>query len=300
MIDCVLIIVAYQSAGEVRELIDSVPEAVGALSWSAVVVNNSPSDDLSAVLEPYPQVTVVTPGENLGYSGGLNVGVAAAEPSRLIVFLNPDLTLDPGSLQALADALAGSGKVAAAVPAILDERGGTRHSLRREPSLRGALGEALFGDRWPNRPSTFSETVREAASYRSSHPVDWATGAALMVQRDVVSAVGEWDSRRFFLYSEEIDYCRRIRERGGQIWFTPLATVRHRESGSGSSPALDALLEVNKVRYYRKWHPALPGVGFALVTILRNALRAHRPNSRAALIALLSRRARAALPGGAR
>lgn len=300
MIDCVLVIVAYQSAGEIRELIDSVPDAAGALSWNAVVVNNSPADDLSAALEPYPQVTVVTPGDNLGFSGGLNAGVAAALPSRLIVFLNPDLTLGAGSLQALADAIADSDTISAAVPAILDERGQIRNSLRREPSLRTALGEALFGDRWPNRPAALSETVRDAASYRRAHPVDWATGAALMVRRDVVSAVGEWDSRRFFLYSEEIDYCRRLRETGGQIWFTPRATVRHRESGSGSSPALDALLEVNKVRYYRKWHPALPSVGFALVTILRNALRIHRPNARLALAALLSRRARAALPGGLR
>ncbi|MEX1079877.1 MAG: glycosyltransferase family 2 protein [Homoserinimonas sp.] len=301
MIDCVLVIVAYQSAGEIRELLESVPDAAGALSWSAVVVNNSPSDDLGAVVEPYPEVTVVTPGENLGYSGGLNAGVAAAEPSRLIFFLNPDLILHPGALRALADAVTGSdGAVSAAVPTILDQRGGLRHSLRREPSLPGALGEALFGNHWANRPPALTEIVRDAASYRSPHPVEWATGAAMMVRRDMVSAVGEWDSSRFFLYSEETDYCNRIREQGGQIWFTPGAQVRHREAGSGSSPALDALLEVNKVRYYRKWHAALPAVAFALVTILRNALRAHRPSSRAALIALLSRRARSALPGGAR
>lgn len=300
MIDCVLVIVAYQSAGEIRELIASVPDAAGALSWSAVVVNNSPSDDLSAVLESYPQVRVITPGENLGYSGGLNAGLAAAEPSRLIVFLNPDLTLDPGSLQALADTIAGSDSIGAAVPAILDEAGRLRHSLRREPSLRGALGDALFGDHWPGRPAMLSETVRDAASYRSPHPVDWATGAALMVRRDLVDAVGEWDSARFFLYSEETDYCRRIRLQAGQIWFTPRATVRHSEGGSGNSPALDALLEVNKVRYYRKWHAALPGAGFAVATVLRNALRVHRASGRTALIALLSRRARAALPGGRR
>lgn len=164
----------------------------------------------------------------------------------------------------------------------------------------GTLGDALFGAHWLGRPGALTEIVHDPAQYRLPHPVDWATGAALMVRREVVSAVGAWDSARFFLYSEETDYCRRIRERGGQIWFTPHATVRHRESGSGSAPELDALLELNKVRYYRKWHPGLPSVAFALVALLRNALRAHRPSSRAAMAALVSRHARAALPGGQR
>jgi N-acetylglucosaminyl-diphospho-decaprenol L-rhamnosyltransferase len=301
MIDCVLVIVAYNSAGDVRDLLDSVPDAAGALSWNAVVVNNSPLDDLGEVLKPYPQVTLVTPGENLGFSGAVNVGLAAAQPSRLVAILNPDLTLEPRSLQALADAVGGhAGTVSAAVPAILDEHGETRRSLRREPSLTGALGEALFGDHWPNRPRLLAETVRDPAQYLHPHPVDWATGAALMVRRDVVDSVGEWDSTRFFLYSEETDYCRRIREHGGQVWFTPDAAVCHREAGSGSSAQLDALLEVNKVRYFRKWHPAVPSAGFAFLTVFRSALRSHRPSSRAALRALLSPRVRAALPGGSR
>jgi N-acetylglucosaminyl-diphospho-decaprenol L-rhamnosyltransferase len=300
MIDCVLIIVAYNSAGDIRELLDSVPDAAGALSWSAVVVNNSPSDELAAVLEPYANVTLITPGDNLGYSGGLNAGLAAAEPSRLVAFLNPDLSLDPGSLVSLASAVTNTPGTVAAVPAIFDEDGRARTSLRREPSIAGTLGDALFGNHWPGRPSALTEIVRNPAQYRVPHSVDWATGAALMVRRDVVDAVGEWDAMRFFLYSEETDYCRRIRERGGQIWFTPHATVRHRESGSGSAPELDALLEVNKVRYYRKWHAAVPSFAFALVALLRNGLRAGRPSSRATLAALVSRRARTALPGGQR
>lgn len=298
MIDCVLIIVAYNSAGDIRELLDSVPDAAGALSWSAVVVNNSPHDDLSAALRPYRNVTLVTPGGNLGYSGGLNAGMRAAGPSRLIAFLNPDLTLDPGSIATLASAV--TGPVSASVPTILDEGSAPRRSLRREPSITRSLGEALFGDHWPGRPSALAEIVRDDDAYRNAHGVDWATGAAMMVSREVAASVGDWDSDRFFLYSEEIDYCRRIRAGGGQIWFTPDATVRHRESGSGASPELDALLEVNKVRYYRKWHAAVPSAVFAAVALLHNALRAHRPNARAALAALVSSRARTALPGGSR
>jgi len=296
MIDCALVVVAYDSARDVPQLLGTAADAAGGLSWRAVVVDNAAEAALAGALAPWPEASLVEPGRNLGYSGGLNAGLRAAGPSRFVAFLNPDLTLEPGSLEALVSALADSPDAAAAVPAIRDEHGAVRRSLRREPTILRALGEALFGDRWAGRPAALAEVVRGAGDYCRAHPVDWATGAALLVRREVADAVGEWDAETFFLYSEEVDYCRRIRDRGHSILFVPDAVVRHRESGSGSAPALDALLEVNKVRYYRKWHSAPAAALFALVAVLNSALRPHRAGHRAALAALLSRSARAALP----
>lgn len=82
--------------------------------------------------------------------------------------------------------------------------------------------------------------------------------------------------------------------------FTPAAVVRHRGSGSGSSPQLDALIEINKLRYFRKWHGPLASSIFATVLVMHNVVRPHRAGSRAALRALLSARARTELPGGRR
>ena len=111
--------------------------------------------------------------------------------------------------------------------------------------------------------------------------------------------VGPWDADRFFLYSEETDYCRRIRKSGHDIRFEPRAVVVHRGAGSGTSDELHALMEVNRVRYYRKWHSAPATAAFAGITVLHNLARVRRTRNRAALQALLSVRARAALPGGA-
>lgn len=297
MIDCLLIIVSYRSAPDIAQLLDTVPAAAGDLVWRAVVVNNEPTDDLAPVLAGHPEVELVESGANVGYAGGINRALVGATASRWTVFLNPDLRLEPGALAGMA---AAAGDADAVTPAIVDDRGHPQWSLRREPTILGSLGDALFGDRWPGRPARLGERVRDPRAYASSGTTDWATGAALLVPTPLVRAVGLWDERRFFLYSEEADYCRRLRASGASIRFQPDAVVRHRGAGSGTSDALHALQEVNRVRYFRKWHGPLTSTGFAGAVILKGVLRAYQPRSRAALRALLSPTARATLPGGLR
>lgn len=298
MLDFSIIVVSYHSADDLPGLLASVDAAAAGAKWHVTIVNNAPDEPLAPLLADNDRVSVVEAAANLGYSGGLNLGRAQASRSRWTVFLNPDLTLHPGSLQALGAALDAGEE--AAVPLVVDAHGHRQNSLRREPSLVAAIGDALFGDSWSSRPQALSETIRNPASYTHAHPVEWATGAALAIRTEVADAVGDWDDRRFFMYSEETDYARRIRERGGSIGFEPGAVVEHRAGGSGSSPELDALLEVNKMRYFRKWHgPVASGV-FGLILVGRNLIRLHQPGARAAVRALLSRRARAGLPGGPR
>lgn len=296
MIDLAILIVAYRSANDLPTLLSGVAAAAGGLDWRALIVDNYGEDALSAGEDS--RVSIVRSGSNLGYSGGLNFALAHAPASRFTVFLNPDLELQPGSLAALVDACSAVG-VGAAVPLVLDPAGSAQPSLRREPSTLRSLGEAVFGDHWPGRPAFLSEMMRDPASYRTGSSVDWATGAALVVSADVVAAVGPWDAARFFLYSEETDYARRIRAHGYRIAFTPSAIVHHRGAGSGSSAELDALLSVNKVRYYRKWHGPLASSAFFAVAVTHNVLRLSRPSARLSLRALFSAPARSALPGGA-
>lgn len=297
MIDCAVIIVAYQSAGDLPGLLASVPAAAGSMSWHAVVVDNYGLDGVDEIVGHRPDVAVIHSSGNLGYSGGLNLGLGHAPPSRFTAFLNPDLVLEPEALSNLAEVCAGD--CAAAVPLVVDDAGVPSPSLRREPSLPGALGEALFGDHWAARPRWLAEMVRGTSPYQRLTTIHWATGAALLVRTDVLAEIGPWDADRFFLYSEETDYFRRIRASGREVRFTPNAVVRHRGAGSGTSIDLAVLQLVNKVRYYRKWHGRLPTAAFFAVAVLHCVLRAGRPESRAGLRALFSSRARAALPGGA-
>lgn len=297
MIDCLLIVVSYRSSADITGLLATVPAAMGDLSWTTLVVNNDPADDLRDVVAAHPGTELVESGANLGYAGGINRGLADAPPSRWVVFLNPDLRLGPGAVATMAVA---SGARDAVVPTLVDDAGLLQHSLRREPSVLGSLGDALLGGRWPERPPALGEMITRSTAYACPRSVDWATGAALLVPSGIVRRVGAWDADRFFLYSEETDYCRRVRRTGAVIRFIPEAVVTHRGGGSGTSEALHALQEVNRVRYFRKWHSRSGTAPFAAVVILNNLLRCHRSRSRVALRALLAPHARRALPGGNR
>lgn len=297
--DCTAIIVTYNSAADVGGLLDSLPAAADGLRVRVLVVDNDSADDIAAVVARYPGVHLVPSGGNLGYSGGINVGRRHLGPTRAVLILNPDLRAAPGSIRRLCAALTEPG-VGAVVPRMLGEDGHTSPSLRREPSLLRSAADGLLGAKWRNRPAALSEMVWRTDAYDVPANVDWATGAALLIAIEADQRVGAWDEERFFLYSEETDYCRRLREAGYVVRYLPDAVVTHKGAGSGTGPALVALTAVNKVRYYRKYHGRVASAAFRLVVIGTQLLRANRPGQRRALQALLSERRWAELPGPSR
>ena len=294
--DCSVVIVTHNSGADVGQLLDSLPAAADGLALRVVVVDNGSRDDTARVVAAFRGVTLVPSGGNLGYAGGINVGRAHAGPTRSVVVLNPDLRLGPGTLRRLYDA-AVPGSAGAAVPRIVDGRGVLFHSLFREPTVLRALGDALLGAKWPGRPGWLSETVWSAAQYERAGDAAWATGAVLLITAEADAAVGPWDDARFFLYSEETDYCRRLRGAGFVIRYVPEATAMHRGGGSGTGPDLVALTQLNRLRYFRKYHGRLAATVFTAAVVLSEVVRLHRPENRRALRAVLSRRGRAGLPG---
>lgn len=294
--DCSVLIVTYNSAAHVGPLLDSLPAAADGLALRVVVVDNASQDGTARVVAARAGVTVVASDRNRGYAGGINVGRRHLGPHRSVAILNPDLRLEPGALRRLHET-AVQPHAGAAVPRMLDEGGALSPSLCREPTITRAIGDALLGAKWPGRPGWLSEIVWSAAEYERPCDAEWATGAALVIARDVDADVGPWDDTRFFLYSEETDYCRRLRRAGYTIRYVPEAVVIHRGGGSGASVDLAALTQVNRLRYYRKHHGRIASAAFGGAVLLSEVIRVRRPENRRALRALLSRRSRAGLPG---
>jgi GT2 family glycosyltransferase len=293
-VDCAVLVVTYNSVADVGGLLDSLPAAAAGLTLRTVVVDNGSTDGTVELLRGRPDVRLVVAGANLGYAGGINLARGHAGPCDSVLVVNPDLTLAPGTIAELAEVLRDPA-VGVAVPMILNPDGGLEQSLRREPSLSRAIGDALLGRRLAWRPHWLSEMVRCERAYASQRSVDWATGAAALISAACDAAVGPWDER-FFLYSEEVDHAARVRAAGFRIEYVPTARARHRAGGSGSSDALVALMAVNRVRYVAKRGR---GAGiFRAVVALHELLRARDPSHRLALRTVLNRSRWEALPGG--
>jgi GT2 family glycosyltransferase len=286
-VDCAIVIVTYNSSADVDDLLDSIDAGAGGLSVRTIVVDNASTDDTVGRVRSHPDVQCIETGANTGYAAGINTGRAAAGPYRSLLVLNPDLRVEPGAIRSLFEA-AREPAVGIAVPVLRDPDGTVQRSLRREPTLGRALGEALFGDHLPARPEGLSEMVRDDDAYRRAHDVDWATGAAFLVTAACDEAVGPWDAR-FFMYSEEVDYARRARRAGFRVTFVPDAVAVHHEGGSGASDDLVALMAVNRVRLFREQHGAAPAAAYRAVLVLHALLRWGDSGQRAARGALTGR-----------
>jgi GT2 family glycosyltransferase len=291
-VDCAVVVVTYDSERDVARLLDSLPAAAAGLSVRTIVVDNGSADGTVALVRDRGDATVVESGANLGYAGGINVGRRFTGACDAVLLVNPDLVLEPGAIAELWTTLS-KPAVGAAVPMLVGLDGHREDTLRREPSVPRALGDALLGRRLPRRPGWLSETVRGERAYARPHPVAWAGGAAIMVSAACDEAVGDWDER-FFLYSEEVDYAARVRAAGLRIQYVPTARARHREGGSGSTAQLVALQAVNRIRYVEARGGRARA--FRAAVALHELLRSRDAGHRLALRTVLRRSRWTALP----
>lgn len=291
-------IVTYNSADDVGDLLDSVRADAGELRLAVLVADNASADDTVAVARRHaPEALVFDTGGNIGYAAAINSALARLDGSRPVLILNPDAAVAPGAIATMLESL--EGDVGAVVPRFVGDDGAVSLSLRREPSLSAALGDALVGARLRSRPGRFAETVFDPAPYEMPHEVEWATGAALLLSPAAMAAVGAWDEQ-FFLYSEETDYFRRLRDAGFRIMYTPGAVIRHSEGGSGASSRLDALMAVNRIRYIRKHRSRPYAAAYRGLVVLGEVLRIGVPGHALALRSVARESSWGELPGPSR
>lgn len=282
-VECAIVIVAYNSERDITKLLESLPAAGVGLTTRTIVVDNGSSDATIDLVRSHAGVTCVATGANLGYAGGINVGRRQAGEYSALLVLNPDVILGPGAIREMVSALHDP-TVGIVAPRLLNRQGEWFPSLRRFPTLARAVGDGLLGRRLGRRPAGLSETIWQRESYELQHPVDWATGAALLVSAACDRAVGPWDEQ-FFLYSEETDYAVRARNAGFRMEYVPTARVFHDGGGSGQSAALTALMAISRVRYIEK-HGRWP-LAYWAALIVAEFLRSGDPGHRTALKMLL-------------
>lgn len=284
-----VIIVTHNSAAVLPGLLDSLPAGLeGVKEFQTIIVDNESADSsIDIALDHAIRPRVIRAGRNAGYAAGINLGGAAAGPNSDLLVLNPDIRLLPGSVRLLIDRLKDP-SVGVAVPRILAEDGTTRWSLRREPSVLRSWTAAVLGGRLAGRLGN-GELIGDPATYDREVFVEWATGAILAIAARARAIVGDWDES-FFLYMEEVDYLRRVRECGLSVAYVPQARAVHLEGEYNENARLSALLAANRIRYHRRHHGRVSTALFRLSIIVGEGVRIFRgpPGHKAALRAALT------------
>jgi len=284
-----VLVVTHDSASQLPGFFDALADGAAGVEHEVVVADNASRDgspDLVRMLRP--DANVVAVGDNRGYAAGVNAALAVARARDAVLVCNPDVRLGASAIGRLRAALARPG-VGVSAPRTTTATGRLVPSLRRDATVRRVLGEAVLGGTRASQYAGWSQIVGDAASYDVPHAVEWASGAVLLCSRACVDAVGPWDES-FFMYSEEVDFQLRARERGFTVWYQPDATAVHEGGALHTSRELWALQMRNKVRLFRRRHGALHTAAYRGAWVAYETIRLPVGNGihRSGLRALLS------------
>lgn len=204
--------------------------------------------------EEFPQVRVIANSENLGFTVGNNQGIAASR-GRYILLLNPDTEIVDHALAMMVEYMDGHPQVGALGPQLLNPDGSIQSSRRRFPTVATAFLESTILQQWsPHNRVTRHYYMADRPDHEIQE-VDWVTGACLLARREAIEEVGLLDES-FFMYSEELDWCRRIKAQEWKVVYLPTARVIHH--GAQSSEQVKSFQHIqfqrSKIRYFRKHH----------------------------------------------
>jgi N-acetylglucosaminyl-diphospho-decaprenol L-rhamnosyltransferase len=222
-----------------------------------IVVDNASHDDsVAMVREKYPQVTLIANVENRGFTGGNNQGIEVSH-GRYVMVLNPDTEVLGDAIDRVVDYLDRQLDVGALGPQLLNPDRSVQSSRRRFPTLTTAFFESTWLQGLAPR-GLLAHYYMDDVAPDHTHEVDWLNGACTVFRREALDRVGVYDAQNFFMYSEELDLCRRVKEAGWKIVYLPGAQVVH-YVGKSSDQAVAArhiYFQTSKVHYFRKWHGA--------------------------------------------
>jgi GT2 family glycosyltransferase len=239
-----IIIVSFNARADLERCLESLHAAPPAAPFDIFVIDNGSTDGSAAAARRWHGVHVSEVGSNVGFARANNVGIRASGGTNVLL-LNSDTLVPPGAVDQMLAELDRDPDVAVVGPRLVDANGraelsfgrmiGPLNELRQKRRLRGGAAERLA---------------------RRRHYPDWVSGACLMVRRADAEAVGGLDER-YFMYTEDVDFCAAIRARGRKILFTPEVEVVHLRGRSGESArdATRAAYRRSQIAFYLKHHP---------------------------------------------
>lgn len=279
--DLTIAVVSYNAKEELALCLESVFASTRLDSFEVVVADNASTDGtISMLAERFPQVRVIASPENLGFGRASNLCWPEAK-SSLVLFLNSDTLVSERALDRLVDLARQHPEVGALGPRLLYPGGAIQMSYGTMPGIASELLQKLWNAGYAGGKGPLRGAIRRR--YAKERYVDWVSGACLLTRRDTLETVGGFDES-FFLYSEDVDLCARVRATGARILFTPEVEIVHLLGRSVGKSRERVIYESHRSRlyFYQKHHRGLEVLLLKLYMAAKaRLLRVLRPRDRA-------------------
>jgi len=252
------------------------PLSLGAWTAEVIVVDNGSRDGSREMLqEEFPWAQVIANRENMGFVRGCNQGIRISR-GRYILLLNPDTKVMGEALSLMVDYMEAHPRVGALGPQLRYPDGSVQPSRRRFPTLATAFLESTLLQQWFPRNRVLDRYYVKDHPDDITQEVDWVVGACALLRREAIEQVGLLDEH-LFMYSEELDWCRRARSQGWKVVYFPVAQVIHYEGKSSeqAGAARHIHFQRAKIYYFRKHHGRWAGAvlrAFLLLTYVYQLL----------------------------
>ena len=246
MIDVSIVILNYKQKGLVKQCIKGIVASRPSIGYEIIVVDNNSGDGvLQAVQDlfktaagsqgtatlfdrlqvPRPEIITIQAGENRGFAVGNNLGIQRSR-GRYVVVMNPDIAIVPGALEHLVEFMDQQPQVGICGPKLINPDGSVQYSCRRFPTLFVPLYRRTFFGSFKHGQQMLTDYLMRDFNHATNLPVDWLFGACLVIRRSLIDKIGLFDER-FFMYFEDLDWCRRCWAAGFQVYYVAAVELVH-------------------------------------------------------------------------
>jgi len=257
MNDIAVIVVNWNACVDLKECLQSLyTDPPGDISYEVWVVDNASEDgSVDMVRTEYPQVNLMENSTNVGFSKANNQAIQASN-TKYVFLLNSDAAVHSGTLETLGKYANANPTSAIIGPKVLNRDGSLQFSCRRFPVIwAGFFRNTLLGRLAPN--NKFARAyLMEDFDHSKTGNVDWLSGCAMFIRRDLIDIIGPLDER-FYMYCEDVDICWRAWNIGQKVVYMPDAVVTHAIGRSSDKNAEKMIVEFHRswFEYDKKRHP---------------------------------------------
>lgn len=274
MIDISIVIVTWNAKQYVEDCLTSLCDRDNTMSTEIIVVDNASTDGTADLIgKQFPHIQLIVNTCNLGFSRANNIGITLAT-GRYICLINPDVQVPPDCLSKMYEYMEEAPTIGLLGPQMRGPHGEIRRSCMRFPTLRNSFLRAMALDSTFGKTGRFGGSLMTDFQFDTMKDVDVLNGWFWMARREAVDQVGPLDER-FFMYGEDIDWCKRFHSTKWRVVFYPGANAIHYGGASSSNAPVRFYVEMQRanLQYWEKHHSHISLLFYLLTACLNHASR---------------------------